>query len=444
MTVPLLPDAIANSESFVEHSPSTVIALKVSRADSTSARCSIAGGTCASVVMNPSIVAMFGSIIPDPFAIAPTTNDPRDVVTRTECSFGNGSVVMIARAASPPLPRASAEHACWIPGMTRSIGSPTPMTPVDATRTCSGGHPSASATCSVIRFAFASPSAPVHAFAHPLLTTMAHPTPCVASRCCLETSTGAACARFVVKIPAIEANVSVAMTARSRASGFALIPQCSAADLKPVGAVIPPSTGVMEVCRAAGITSAMQGSQRDAGAPRALEGAHHRVLSAAAELAAGLAVGGDLLGNPRVRHDRKPEVNEVRRRVREGAQLLEPCDRGAPYQLVDDASADATAACFTADGKRTDFRDGTAEGRQFCARNDFVILHRDDEAVRVDADLVELARKQVAFGKVLVDELVDRIGIVGRGVAQRDRCVADAPCPNPKFRIPNPRQRQKH
>jgi hypothetical protein len=130
--------------------------------------------------------------------------------------------------------------------------------------------------------------------------------------------------------------------------------------------------------------------------------------------------------------------------VREGAQLLEPCDRGAPYQLVDDASADATAACFTADGKRTDFRDGSAERRQFCARNDFVILHRDDEAVRVDADLVELARKQVAFGKVLVDELVDRIGIVGRGVAQSDRCVADAPCPNPESRISNPRQRQKH
>ena len=88
-----------------------MIALNVSRADSTSARCSSAGDTCASVVMKASIVAMFGSIMPEPFAIAPTENEPRGVVTRTECSLGNGSVVMIARAASLPLPCASDEQA---------------------------------------------------------------------------------------------------------------------------------------------------------------------------------------------------------------------------------------------------------------------------------------------------------------------------------------------
>src|SRR5688572_26520747 len=107
MTTPLAPDASANTQSLVEHSPSTVIALKVSRADSVSARCSSAGGTRASVVRKPSIVAMFGSIIPEPFAVPPTTNEPRAVSTRTECSFGNGSVVMMAR---DPFPKRSEEH----------------------------------------------------------------------------------------------------------------------------------------------------------------------------------------------------------------------------------------------------------------------------------------------------------------------------------------------
>jgi len=114
------------------------MALNVSRADSTSARRSIAGVTCASVERNPSIVAMFGSIIPEPLAMPPTENEPRAVVTRTACSLGNGSVVMMARAATLPLPCASDEHASSIPARTRSTFSATPMTPVDATRTCSG------------------------------------------------------------------------------------------------------------------------------------------------------------------------------------------------------------------------------------------------------------------------------------------------------------------
>ena len=38
----------------------------------------------------------------------PTVNGPRAVCMVTACSFGNGSVVMMASAASPPAPRASA------------------------------------------------------------------------------------------------------------------------------------------------------------------------------------------------------------------------------------------------------------------------------------------------------------------------------------------------
>jgi len=41
---------------------------------------------------------------------------------------------------------------------------------------------------------------PVQHWRSPLLTTMAQPLPRVTSRCCFETSTGAACTRFVVKM----------------------------------------------------------------------------------------------------------------------------------------------------------------------------------------------------------------------------------------------------
>src|SRR5690606_35046932 len=83
MDTPLRPDASAATMSFVEHSPSTVIALNVRSATSRSARSSSAGVTAASVVRNASIVAMFGSIMPAPLAMPPTWNSPRSVSTRT-------------------------------------------------------------------------------------------------------------------------------------------------------------------------------------------------------------------------------------------------------------------------------------------------------------------------------------------------------------------------
>ena len=76
MSTPDVPDAISITQSFVEHSPSTVIALNVSSATRRSARCSTSGATRASVVRKPSIVAMRGSIMPEPFAMPPTLNEP--------------------------------------------------------------------------------------------------------------------------------------------------------------------------------------------------------------------------------------------------------------------------------------------------------------------------------------------------------------------------------
>ena len=103
MTIaPLVPFASSMTVSLVEHSPSTVMALKVVLTAARSARCSSGSGTAASVVTKPSMVAIIGSIIPEPLAIPPMTASRPSIATRAAASFGNGSVVMIARAAAGP------------------------------------------------------------------------------------------------------------------------------------------------------------------------------------------------------------------------------------------------------------------------------------------------------------------------------------------------------
>ena len=112
----------------------------------------------------------------------------RAVCTVTACSLGNGSVVMMARAASLPLPRASARRPRHgYPRRPCRSCSATPMTPVEATSTSSGAQPTAAAVSAAMRRACARPSSPVQALAQPLLTTIARAVPCVCSRCCCET-----------------------------------------------------------------------------------------------------------------------------------------------------------------------------------------------------------------------------------------------------------------
>ncbi len=57
------------------------------------------------------------------------------------------------------------------------MSSATPMTPVDATSTCSAAQPIASATACAISRATARPASPVHALAQPLFTTTAAACP---------------------------------------------------------------------------------------------------------------------------------------------------------------------------------------------------------------------------------------------------------------------------
>ncbi len=73
------------------------------------------------------------------------------------------------------------------------------MTPVDATSTCCGAQPSAAAVAATVASVVARPSAPVHAFAQPLLTMTACAWPPDETRLARDTFTGAACTWFVVK-----------------------------------------------------------------------------------------------------------------------------------------------------------------------------------------------------------------------------------------------------
>src|SRR4029079_6818558 len=86
-------------------------------------------------------------------------------------SFAKGSVVMIARAASLPPLGDSAAAARLMAAATLRLGSFTPITAVEATRTASVEHPTAAAVRRVISRAWLRPSAPVQALAQPLLTT---------------------------------------------------------------------------------------------------------------------------------------------------------------------------------------------------------------------------------------------------------------------------------
>ena len=140
-TTPLAPLASANTQSLVEHSPSTVIALKVSSTAARSARCSSAGATAASVVTKPSIVAIIGSIMPEPLAMPPTRNVPfaADDFDRRFLRKRIGR--HDRRAPRRRRPSATARAAAMVmPRSTLSMSSFTPMTPVDATSTVDGSH----------------------------------------------------------------------------------------------------------------------------------------------------------------------------------------------------------------------------------------------------------------------------------------------------------------
>mmetsp|Transcript_11678 Transcript_11678/g.54387 ORF Transcript_11678/g.54387 Transcript_11678/m.54387 type:complete len:378 (+) Transcript_11678:282-1415(+) len=246
---PAAPDARPMTQSLVLVSPSTEIWLK----ELTDARLTIArhasGSTFASHVTTPSMVAMFGWIIPLPLPMPPirTLRPPRSPPppksTSTASVLRTRSVVQIAVAA----PYAASLVAFKLPArdgtaaMSSSILIRLPMTPVDWSKISDASHPSASATVAAERTASSMPSLPVAALACPALASTAR-TVSVSPSTSRQYCTGAAATRFLVKTPPTTAGLSATMRQQSAwflpdARSFAL----NAAALKPFGAHTPPS-----------------------------------------------------------------------------------------------------------------------------------------------------------------------------------------------------------
>ena len=117
----------------------------------------------------------------------------------------------------PPVPATSR----GMPDSIGSIGSGIPMRPVEHTSTSSAGTPSPSAVSRHMVAASARPRSPVAALALPLDTSTAAARPPLAAMWARLTCTGAAQARFRVKVAAVGTGrpSSVATRARSSAPG---------------------------------------------------------------------------------------------------------------------------------------------------------------------------------------------------------------------------------
>ena len=132
------------------------------------------------------MVAIRGSIMPEPLAMPPTRNVPMSVVTSTAASFGNGSVVMMARAASAPPAAVRAAARRGTPARMRvHLEVHADDTRWTQSASASHGHSRAAAASAAISRASASPWGPVQALAHPLLDRMARARPPDGARLCL-------------------------------------------------------------------------------------------------------------------------------------------------------------------------------------------------------------------------------------------------------------------
>ena len=207
MATPLAPDASANRQSLVEHSPSTVMALNVSRAESTQRpmqqrRRHLRVGRQEAEhrghvrLDHP---GAFGRAADGERAARRLHRDGVFLGKRVGRHDGARRLARPCRGRARPRP-----HGC--PATTLSIFRPTPITPVDATSTCSGAQPSAAAVSIVMR----------SRMCHALVARAGVGAAAVdddgrgrgrrcRSRWRRETSTGAALARLVVKMPAAAA-----------------------------------------------------------------------------------------------------------------------------------------------------------------------------------------------------------------------------------------------
>ena len=172
------------------------------------------------------MVAMLGSIIPEPLATHVMVALPSDA----DSALGCVSVVMIPSAPTSGSP-------CRSPAMPRtpvsifSTGNCTPMTPVELTSTLPASVPSSFAAAAAMRRAFSTPRSPVATLLTLLLAMIARSTPpLMVSR---PRVMGAPGNWLRVKTAAAAASTSLAKSVRSRASG--LRPTLRLAQRKPRG-----------------------------------------------------------------------------------------------------------------------------------------------------------------------------------------------------------------
>jgi hypothetical protein len=147
------------------------------------------------------------------------------------------------------------------------------------------------------------------------------------------------------------------------------------------------------------------------------EGAHHRVLAAASEVCATVAIGHDLRGQPYVGNDGKAVVHEVRRPVRKRAHFSETAARRALNEEFDDLPTYTKAPHASADNERSNFGDLAAERGQLTATDHSIVLNGNEETMHVRPDFREAARQEVPIVKILGYERVDVRRIVGSGFA---------------------------
>ena len=106
----------------------------------------------ASVTRNESIVAMLGSIMPDPFAIPRIVTNRPPSLNRVDATFAWVSVVRMASAASSKPVGDNAWATSGMPLRKTSIGSGSPITPVDATSISASSQSSSWAAIAAIFF----------------------------------------------------------------------------------------------------------------------------------------------------------------------------------------------------------------------------------------------------------------------------------------------------
>src|SRR3954453_18885380 len=233
--IPLAPLDRTITVSLVDRQPSESTRSKLTAVACFSAGPSTSVGTTASVVRTTSIVARLGASLPAPFPLPPPVQPPSGPLRCCTVVFGTESVVMIARAASGPPSSESAWTAAETPAVSLSMGSRTPISPVDATAMSIAPRPSSGAVCSAVAWVSWKPSGPVQALAPPELSTTARAR-APASTCRLHTP-GAAGKRLVVKTPAATSSGPSLTTSATSGSPLVFRPAATPAARNPAGAV---------------------------------------------------------------------------------------------------------------------------------------------------------------------------------------------------------------